>query len=110
MARFLILCIVLSEFFIFLGKTNGSESLDLIAPAVIEPRDIPAPSPAPSSGVNNSGIRNVEGNRRVTKHHSLDSSAAGGDVILGGFATALIGAIVSYIRITRRNQQYTTEK
>ncbi|KAF7121444.1 hypothetical protein RHSIM_Rhsim13G0163300 [Rhododendron simsii] len=111
MARFLILCTVLAELIsIFMGKTNGSESLDLIAPAVFGPRDVPVPSPAPSYRGNDSGIGNIAGNRRVTRHHSSDNSAAGGDVILGGFATALVGAILSYIRITRRNQHATTEK
>ena len=82
MARFLILCIVLVQFSIFVGSL-----------------DLQVPSSAPSSGTGD-----VPENRRVTRHRSEDKSFAGGDLILGGFATALVAAIVSYIRVTRRNQ------
>ena len=87
MARFLILCIVLVQFSIFVGAL-----------------DVQVPSPAPLSERGDGPW-----NRRVTRHHSSDKSFTGGDLILGGFATALVAAIFSYIRITRRNQHAKTE-
>lgn len=36
--------------------------------------------------------------------HRPDRSIAGADIILGGFATAILAAIFCYIRVTRRNQ------
>ncbi|KAF7150224.1 hypothetical protein RHSIM_Rhsim02G0116500 [Rhododendron simsii] len=99
-------------------KTNGSENVDLMAPvvanrpynkAVIGLKDELVPSLAPSTGGNDSGDGGAPaGNRLLTRRHSSDKSAAGGDVILGGFATALVAAIFCYIRVTRRNQQTKT--
>ncbi|KAI8567480.1 hypothetical protein RHMOL_Rhmol02G0125400 [Rhododendron molle] len=99
-------------------ETNGSENVDLMAPvaangpydkAVIRLKDELVPSPAPSSGGNDSGDGGAPaGNRLLTRRHSSHKSAAGGDVILGGFATALVAAIFCYIRVTRRNQQIKT--
>ncbi|CAI9087695.1 OLC1v1021837C1 [Oldenlandia corymbosa var. corymbosa] len=40
-----------------------------------------------------------------SRHHSLNGSMACGDMILGGFATALIASIYCYIRITRKYHQ-----
>ncbi|KAI8567485.1 hypothetical protein RHMOL_Rhmol02G0125800 [Rhododendron molle] len=48
------------------------------------------------------------GTRLLTRLHPSDKSAAGGDVILGGFATALVAAIFCYICVTRRNQETKT--
>ncbi|KAK4754406.1 hypothetical protein SAY87_002510 [Trapa incisa] len=42
--------------------------------------------------------------RRVQRHHSL-SGSAGGDVILGGFVTAFVAAILWYIRVTRKTSE-----
>lgn len=107
MARFFLLCIILAELTTLIAKTNGSENMDLMAPKEVNGpydkvvfEDELVPSPAPSSG--------GTGNRFVIRHHSSDKSAAGGDVILGGFATALIAAILCYIRVTRRNQETKT--
>ncbi|KAH7858239.1 hypothetical protein Vadar_021630 [Vaccinium darrowii] len=118
MARFLLLCIILAELSMLISKTKGSENLDLMAPMAVNGpyhkpmfglKDGLVPSPAPSWGGHNSGNGGtLAGNRRVTRHHSSDKSAAGGDVILGGFATALIAAIFCYIRVTRRNQHAKT--
>ncbi|XP_031473098.1 uncharacterized protein LOC116245724 [Nymphaea colorata] len=40
--------------------------------------------------------------RRLGHHHESSSSAAGGGVILGGLGTAMIIAVVCYVRVTRR--------
>ncbi|KAG8385676.1 hypothetical protein BUALT_Bualt03G0069900 [Buddleja alternifolia] len=45
---------------------------------------------------------NRNGAPEIRKNHCADKSVAGGDVIVGVFATALVVAIVCYIRITRR--------
>ncbi|KAK1284108.1 hypothetical protein QJS10_CPB21g00795 [Acorus calamus] len=37
------------------------------------------------------------------------SSAAGGEIIVGGLATAILGVIVWYIRMTRRRHGETTK-
>lgn len=55
-----------------------------------------SPSPAPLEDLSVTHIR---------KHHSEVNSVAGGDVILGGFAAALVAAIICYIRITRRSSK-----
>ncbi|KAF7151159.1 hypothetical protein RHSIM_Rhsim02G0116800 [Rhododendron simsii] len=58
--------------------------------AVIGLKDELVPSPAPSSGGNDPGDGGAPArNRLLTRRHSSDKFAAGGDVILGGFATAL---------------------
>ncbi|WOK96440.1 hypothetical protein Cni_G05147 [Canna indica] len=42
---------------------------------------------------------------RSTKHHRRpDKSIAGAEVILGGLATAVLGAIFAYIRVTRKKE------
>ena len=99
-------------------KINGSQGLELMAPTAANGPDSPvfglkdeiAPIPALSSGGNNSGIGNSLGSRRVMRHHhSSDKSVAGGDVILGGFATVLVAAIFCYLRVTRRHQLINTD-
>lgn len=65
------------------------------------------PSPAPFEG----GMDTGRGDQapavtHIRTHHSFNKSMAGGDLILGGFATALIASIFCYIRVTRsRNEQ-----
>ncbi|KAL6992690.1 hypothetical protein U1Q18_010803 [Sarracenia purpurea var. burkii] len=109
MARFLLLCsVILAELSISMTETKGTEGLDLMARvAVFGHNDGLIPSPAPSSGGDNSGIRNYPGNRRVTRHHISDKSRAGGEVILGGFASALFAAVFCYIRVTRKSKLHT---
>ncbi|XVF27771.1 hypothetical protein REPUB_Repub14bG0137500 [Reevesia pubescens] len=43
--------------------------------------------------------------RAIGKHYSSDKSAAGGDVILGGFLMAMVVAVACYLRVTRRNKE-----
>ncbi|KAG5246834.1 transcription factor DYSFUNCTIONAL TAPETUM [Salix suchowensis] len=62
----------------------------------------PAPSPAPSEG--GVVIPASPGIRRIARHRSDKSEAAGGDVILGGFLVAIIAVVLCYIRVTRPNQ------
>ncbi|GAB4826798.1 hypothetical protein Ancab_033679 [Ancistrocladus abbreviatus] len=61
----------------------------------------PAPAPAPFGGWPDSDEPGMVQIQRVGKHH-WGRSMAGGDVILGGFATAMVASIFCYIRITRR--------
>ncbi|GFZ06275.1 hypothetical protein Acr_18g0004450 [Actinidia rufa] len=73
-------------------------------------KDEIVPIPALSSGGDSSRIGNSPGTRRVMRHHHLsDKSVVGGDVILGGFATALVAAIFYYLRVTRSHQHTKTE-
>ncbi|KAJ6364062.1 hypothetical protein OIU76_029073 [Salix suchowensis] len=64
----------------------------------------PAPSPAPSEG--GVVIPASPGIRRIARHHSDKSEAAGGDVILGGFLVAIIAVVLCYIRVTRPKQTH----
>ena len=45
--------------------------------------------------------------RVIGKHYSSDRSAAGGDVILGGFVMAVVVAVVCYLRVTRSHEAHT---
>ncbi|KAG8365421.1 hypothetical protein BUALT_Bualt18G0103200 [Buddleja alternifolia] len=105
MAQFFFLLLYVA-LFISIGK--GSESrtlLESIPPTGMDPAanvdesfgSGSSPNPGPSGGLT-----------QIWKHHSISGdnhkSIAGGDVILGGFATALIATIFCYIRITRRSK------
>ncbi|KAI7999256.1 hypothetical protein LOK49_LG09G01736 [Camellia lanceoleosa] len=128
MARFLLICIVLAQLSVFMEGLNlvvpmamngpdrmpvlGLKNARVPSPApssgggslgTSDVRNVTVPSPAPSSGGESLGTGDVSGNRRVMGHHSSDKSEAGGEVIIGGFATALVAAIFCYIRVTRRN-------
>ncbi|XAR66347.1 hypothetical protein NMG60_11012540 [Bertholletia excelsa] len=102
MASSLVLCFMLAEVFsVFVSKAYGTEDTDPGGQVVVVNGfdAFPVPAPAPS----------VLANRRVMRwhqHHRSEKSAAGGDVILGGFALALVAAIFCYIRITRRTNQH----
>lgn len=94
----LLLCLVLSDSFLF---TQNAYGLRILGPFA------PVPSPLPSEG----GVDIGTGDQApvvityiIKKHHSFDKSMAGGDLILGGFATALVASIFCCIRVTRRNQ------
>ncbi|KAA8519935.1 hypothetical protein F0562_014155 [Nyssa sinensis] len=90
-------------------ETKGSTSFDTMPPmsaTIAEPPasgliDAMVLSPAPPEGMPEV--------RRIARHHSSDKSVAGGDVILGGFATAVVASIYCYIRITRRNKNPNAE-
>ncbi|PIN22185.1 hypothetical protein CDL12_05105 [Handroanthus impetiginosus] len=105
MARFLLLYIVL---FISLAKSNESRAIiqsnppTAVAPANAGESFSLVSGLAPSSG--GSDRNGTLGLDDIWKHHGDDKSAAGGDVIVGGFAAALVAAIVCYIRITRRSK------
>ncbi|GMH05368.1 hypothetical protein Nepgr_007208 [Nepenthes gracilis] len=68
-----------------------------LAPA---PAPAPVPAPAPARGWADSGGAESEQIRRLGRHQG-DRSTAGGDVILGAFATAMFASVFCYIRITR---------
>ncbi|OIT35482.1 hypothetical protein A4A49_54819 [Nicotiana attenuata] len=94
----LLLCLVLSDSFLFTQNANGLRILGPFAPV---------PSPLPYEGGVDIGTGDqapVVITHIIKKHHSFDKSMAGGDLILGGFATVLVASIFCYIRVTRRNQ------
>ncbi|KAI3456380.1 hypothetical protein Pfo_013043 [Paulownia fortunei] len=104
MARFLLLLVLPATLFLSLGRSSESRILESVSPTAMAPANTEAfssiSSPAPSGRVITNGAPGIT---HIWKHHSADNSVAGGDVILGGFATALVAAIVCYIRITRRS-------
>lgn len=103
MARFLLLCILLAELSVFIA----SRDLDPIARYDTKRlilTDSIVPSPSPSKNGENKGSEESPRIGGIKRHHSVDKSVAGGDVILGGFAIAFIVAIVCYIRVTRSRE------
>ncbi|KAM3285323.1 hypothetical protein P3S67_024122 [Capsicum chacoense] len=84
--RFLLICLVLAQI-LLMQKVNALRKLDT---------STSVPSSAPGRGDHAPAVTHVR------THHSFNKSVVGGDVILGGFATALIASIFCYIRVTRR--------
>ena len=96
MARFRHFCFVLAaELFSFIAMfqvTDGS----MLTPAragtyAADPPDINIEMVAEGPVI-----------RAIGKHYSYEKSEAPGVVILGGFVMALVVAVVSYIRLTRK--------
>ncbi|GMJ03374.1 hypothetical protein like AT3G09280 [Hibiscus trionum] len=72
-------------------------------PGWVVPReaDEPAESPYESSQEHGDGEAEAPEIRRLGKHRSPDESMAGGGVIVGGLAIAVLGVVLAYIRVTR---------
>ncbi|KAJ4703305.1 Basic helix-loop-helix DNA-binding superfamily protein [Melia azedarach] len=109
MARFLRLCMMLAEVLILIAEIEASmnsKQLKAVEGAKrwkISSVQVPVASPAPSEV---SAVSETPRIRQTGKHHHFaDNSVAGGDVILGGFITVFIVAVVWYIRVTRKNQK-----
>ncbi|EOY28514.1 Basic helix-loop-helix DNA-binding superfamily protein, putative [Theobroma cacao] len=96
MARIHHLCIVLAagffSFIVMFQATDGSRLTPPEAGIDADPPDVKMIAEGPVI-------------RAIGKHSSLDKSAAGGDVILGGFVMAVVVAVVCYLRITRKSQE-----
>ncbi|KAL2253258.1 UNVERIFIED_CONTAM: hypothetical protein Sindi_0120500 [Sesamum indicum] len=113
MARILLHYVLLSVLLISLqGRSSESRRSDPISPMGTPPAGHAGafgsiPSPAPSSGGADAN-GDPAGLMHIWSHHSTDKSVAGGDVILGRFATALVAAIVCYIRITSSSKDSQT--
>lgn len=99
MAQFFHLVLLATLFISLIVRSSESRILGSIHSTSIAPASTEAfsliPSPAPSS---DGGIKNI------WEHHSAGNSFSGGDIILGGFAAALVAALVCYLRITRRSK------
>ncbi|OIT33500.1 hypothetical protein A4A49_62014, partial [Nicotiana attenuata] len=92
--RFLHICLVLAQLVLLMQNAYALSRLEAL---------ILVPTPAPFEG----GTGRGKGDQtpaiiHIRTHHSFDKSMAGGDLILGGFAIALIASIFCYIRVTRR--------
>ncbi|KVI04193.1 uncharacterized protein LOC112526067 [Cynara cardunculus var. scolymus] len=59
----------------------------------------PAPSPREEENDESGGVQKVH---TENHRHSSDKSVAGGGVIIGGLATAVLATLYCYIRVTRR--------
>ncbi|XWS18258.1 hypothetical protein CRYUN_Cryun32bG0028100 [Craigia yunnanensis] len=98
MARFRHLCIILAvECFSFIIKFQATDGSSLIPPEAgrdADPPDIEIIAEGPVI-------------RAIGKHYSSDKSAAGGDVILGGFVMVMAVAVVCYLRVTRSQETHT---
>ncbi|KAK8627160.1 hypothetical protein V6N13_134782 [Hibiscus sabdariffa] len=97
-AKLLLLSLVLAEVFLL-----SLLHVAVAAPPVI-PREAEEPAATPSNEAEPPEIR------RLGKHHVLDSSVAGGDVIVGGLATAVLVVVFAYIRVTRKNKGVQVEQ
>ena len=98
MARFRHLCIIFAaECFSFIIKFQATDGSSLVPPEAgrdADPPDVEIKAEGPVI-------------RAIGKHYSSDKSAAGGDVILGGFVMALAVAVVCYLRVTRSQEAHT---
>ncbi|KAF8414049.1 hypothetical protein HHK36_002048 [Tetracentron sinense] len=99
MARFLLVCLILGEVLMVQGMAHESQKVG--TGGVVGFADAPVASGESSEG-EKSGVAEAPGIRRMGKHHSSGESVAGGDVIIGGLATAIFAAVFCYIRVTRR--------
>ncbi|CAL9144541.1 unnamed protein product [Musa hybrid cultivar] len=88
MARSLLLFIFILE--LILGQ----------AAARLTPAETPSSSVSPDGG--EPGLLSPAALRLAQHHRTSDKSIAGAEVILGGFATLVFGAIFAYIRVTRK--------
>lgn len=104
---FLYRLLILAEIFDFLGRSSESRILteplrfQAMAPHILNADKLLGPNPglAPTNGGTSTG--GAPGITHKLMHHSVYRSEAGGEVILVGFATAFIVAVVCYIRVTR---------
>ncbi|KAK8562556.1 hypothetical protein V6N13_018862 [Hibiscus sabdariffa] len=98
-AKLLFLSLVLAQVFLLSlpHLAVADEKPDVAAPPVI-PREAEEPAATPSNEAEPPEIR------RLGKHHAPDGSVAGGDVIVGGLATAVLVVVFAYIRVTRKNK------
>ncbi|KAI3466606.1 hypothetical protein Pfo_023269 [Paulownia fortunei] len=108
MVRFLLLYVMLGVLLISLGRGSESRILESIPPTGMAPANAESSISSPAPSLGGVGTYGTPGLTHIWNHHSADKSVAGGDVILGGFATALVAAIVCYIRITRRSKDSQT--
>lgn len=101
MARlsFLLICLVIAQVNLLMRNANALRKLDTFTVV---------PSPAPFEGGMDRGRSDqAPAITHIKTHHSFNKSMAGGDLILGGFATALIASIFCYIRVTGRRNQHS---
>ncbi|CAL9078306.1 unnamed protein product [Musa textilis] len=71
-----------------------------LAVARLTPAESPPPSVSPDGG--EPGLLSPAALRLAQHHRTSDKSIAGAEVILGGFATLVFGAIFAYIRVTTK--------
>ncbi|CAN4083888.1 unnamed protein product [Withania somnifera] len=96
--RFLLICLVLVHVILLMQNANTLRESDFLTIV---------PSPEPSE----KGMERGRGDQapavtHIRTHHSFNKSMAGGDLILGGFTTALIASIFCYIRVTRNRNEH----
>uniref|UniRef100_A0A7N0RJR4 Transmembrane protein n=1 Tax=Kalanchoe fedtschenkoi TaxID=63787 RepID=A0A7N0RJR4_KALFE len=118
MARSVVIVLILAHLFlpmIILAQASGTVGSGPQLPAPERKAEVETAAEQPSSSADQPHL-STEGedddgleaeapasSRRLGKHKGgTDASVAGGGVILGGLATAILAAVVSYIRVTRR--------
>ncbi|KAJ8466687.1 hypothetical protein OPV22_029239 [Ensete ventricosum] len=87
-------------FFIFVLELILGQVLARLTPA-----ETPSLSVSPDRG--EPGLLSPAALRLAQRHRTPDKSIAGAEVILGGFATVVFGAIFAYIRVTRKRSSDT---
>ncbi|CAL9130192.1 unnamed protein product [Musa textilis] len=71
-------------------------------------RSTPVKVDATGSAVGNASAPSSSATPDANHHHrASDKSIAGAEVILGGLASAVVGAIFAYIRVTRKRSSET---
>ncbi|MCD9643309.1 hypothetical protein HAX54_030652 [Datura stramonium] len=97
--RFLLICLVIAQLVLPMQNANAVRRLDT---------STLVPSPAPTvKAIGRGRGDQTPAVTHIRTHHSFNKAMAGGDLILGGFATALIASIFCYIRVTRRRNQHS---
>ncbi|KAJ8549682.1 hypothetical protein K7X08_033389 [Anisodus acutangulus] len=99
-SKFLLIFLVIAQLILLMQQNaNAVRRLDTLTLVS---------SPAPSeNGMSRGKGDQAQAVTHIRTHHSFNKSMAGGDLILGGFATALIASIFCYIRVTRRRNQHS---
>ncbi|CAN4078274.1 unnamed protein product [Withania somnifera] len=96
--RFLLISLVLAQVIMLMKNANALGKLDSLTLVS---------SPTPSEkGTDRGRGDQSPAVTHIRTHHSFNKSMVGGDLILGGFATALIASVSCYIRVTRRRNEH----
>lgn len=100
MAPWQLICLVLAT---VCAVSMASDASALEEQQLTPSRRLAAASPAGSEVVRHMSVKAAApAARRLGHHNESSKSVAAGGIILGGLGTAMIVAVVCYVRVTRR--------
>lgn len=104
MARLMLFLLLVTDIFATVAMARPfpvvvrAGAVEIIGSTVAKP-----PSTSLSTNGSKVGLAGAPENSGNRKHHkAFDKSIAGGEIILGGLATAILAAVFCYIRVTRQ--------